>query len=106
ARKVASGGSNDQIPHTWRSPSKTWDQGTFLTRARVTGRMMAIAMPDATQPARATAPREPELDRAMLVLCRAQDRAAFRAFVVRYQRMVFALLSRMLGRGPHVEDLA
>ena len=31
---------------------------------------------------------------------------AFRAFVVRYERMVFALLSRMLGRGPEVEDLA
>ncbi len=31
---------------------------------------------------------------------------AFRAFVVRYQRPVFALLSRMLGTGPHVEDLA
>ena len=31
---------------------------------------------------------------------------AFRAFVVRYERMVFALLSRMLGHGPHVEDLA
>ena len=31
---------------------------------------------------------------------------AFRAFVVRYERPVFALLSRMLGRGAHVEDLA
>jgi RNA polymerase sigma-70 factor, ECF subfamily len=31
---------------------------------------------------------------------------AFRAFVVRYERMVFALLSRMLGRGGDVEDLA
>ena len=31
---------------------------------------------------------------------------AFRAFVVRYQRPVFALLSRLLGAGPHVEDLA
>jgi len=31
---------------------------------------------------------------------------AFRAFVVRYERMVFALLSRMLGHGPEVEDLA
>jgi RNA polymerase sigma-70 factor (ECF subfamily) len=35
-----------------------------------------------------------------------QDPIAFRAFVVRYERAVFALLSRMLGRGPHVEDLA
>lgn len=31
---------------------------------------------------------------------------AFRAFVVRYERMVFALLSRLLGHGPEVEDLA
>jgi len=31
---------------------------------------------------------------------------AFRAFVVRYERMVFALLSRMMGHGPEVEDLA
>lgn len=31
---------------------------------------------------------------------------AFRAFVVRYERMVFALLSRMLGHAPEVEDLA
>lgn len=31
---------------------------------------------------------------------------AFRAFVVRYERMVFALLSRMLGHGTEVEDLA
>lgn len=31
---------------------------------------------------------------------------AFRAFVVRYERMVFALLSRMMGRRPEVEDLA
>jgi RNA polymerase sigma-70 factor (ECF subfamily) len=31
---------------------------------------------------------------------------AFRAFVVRYERMVFALLSRMLVPGSDVEDLA
>lgn len=31
---------------------------------------------------------------------------AFRAFVVRHERMVFALLSRMLGPGAEVEDLA
>ena len=31
---------------------------------------------------------------------------AFRAFVVRYQRPVFALLSRFLGPGEHVEDFA
>lgn len=46
------------------------------------------------------------LDRGVLTRCRAQDPMAFRAFVVRYERMVFALLSRMLGHGPEVEDLA
>jgi RNA polymerase sigma-70 factor (ECF subfamily) len=47
-----------------------------------------------------------ELDAATLEGCRAGDPEALRCFVVRYERMVFALLSRMLGRGPHVEDLA
>ena len=46
------------------------------------------------------------LDASVLERCRAQDPMAFRAFVVRYERMVFALLSRMLGHGPEVEDLA
>lgn len=36
----------------------------------------------------------------------AGDRLAFHAFVVRYERAVFSLLSRMLGHGPHVEELA
>ncbi|MBS2018276.1 MAG: sigma-70 family RNA polymerase sigma factor [Deltaproteobacteria bacterium] len=40
------------------------------------------------------------LDAGTLARCRAQDPIAFRAFVVRHQRMVFALLSRMLGHGP------
>ncbi|HEY4182456.1 MAG TPA: sigma-70 family RNA polymerase sigma factor [Kofleriaceae bacterium] len=48
----------------------------------------------------------PELQHDELVRCKAQDPVAFRAFVVRYQRPVFSLLSRMLGRGPHVEDIA
>lgn len=58
-----------------------------------------------TEPGRPPA-RHPELDRAMLARCKASDPMAFRAFVVRYERPVFALLSRMLGRGPQVEDLA
>lgn len=48
----------------------------------------------------------PPLDPAVLDRCRQQDPMAFRAFVVRHERMVFALLSRMLGPGPEVEDLA
>jgi RNA polymerase sigma-70 factor (ECF subfamily) len=47
-----------------------------------------------------------ELDPVILARCKAQDPIAFRAFVARYERPVFALLSRLLGRGPHVEDLA
>ena len=46
------------------------------------------------------------LDAGVLARCCAQDPMAFRAFVVRYERMVFALLSRMLGHGPEGEDLA
>jgi RNA polymerase sigma-70 factor (ECF subfamily) len=59
--------------------------------------MMALAM---------NAPLPTELDRATLDRARALDPLALRAFVVRYERPVFALLSRMLGRGPHVEDVA
>jgi RNA polymerase sigma-70 factor (ECF subfamily) len=67
--------------------------------------MMAVAMSAAFPRSReATAPVS--LDRGVLARCCAQDPAAFRAFVVRYERMVFALLSRMLGHGPQVEDLA
>lgn len=63
---------------------------------------MALAMDG---PARA--PEDPrELDRATLERCAKGDPLAFRAFVVRHERAVFALLSRMLGRGAHVEDLA
>ena len=50
--------------------------------------------------------REPELDAALLARCSSGNHEAFRAFVEHYQVMVFALLSRLTGRGPHVEDLA
>src|SRR4051812_16917981 len=49
---------------------------------------------------------EPELAREILEGCRAQDPAAFRTFVLRYQGAVFALLSRMLGPGAHLHDVA
>ena len=51
-------------------------------------------------------PDSSEIDAGVLEGCRAGDPRAFRAFVVRYQGMVFAFLSRTLGPGPHVEDLA
>ena len=47
-----------------------------------------------------------EIDGAILARCRAGNPAALRAFVERYERMVFAFISRSLGPGPHVEDLA
>jgi RNA polymerase sigma-70 factor, ECF subfamily len=65
---------------------------------------MLLAVVDSPSAAKSSAPAE--LGRDVLARCKAQDPMAFRAFVVRYQRPVFALLSRMLGRGPHVEDLA
>ena len=74
--------------------------------------MMAFVMPDAKPPPGATSrsaaarPAPPSSTAPTLALCRARDPVAFRAFVTRYQRPVFACLSRMLGRGPHVEDLA
>jgi RNA polymerase sigma-70 factor (ECF subfamily) len=55
------------------------------------------------------APREGdtiELDADTLQSCRVGSAAALRVFVTRYERMVFAFLSRSLGPGPHVEDLA
>lgn len=64
--------------------------------------MQAMDLPaDAPPPIRAG-----ELDRDTLLRARRGDPLAFRAFVVRYERPVFALLSRMLGRGHRVEDLA
>ena len=72
--------------------------------------MIAVAManPDTLRDRGAPRPdgRTEELDRETLVRCKSQDPVAFRAFVVRYERPVFALLSRLLGHGPHVEDLA
>jgi RNA polymerase sigma-70 factor, ECF subfamily len=53
----------------------------------------------------ATPPRQ-ELDLSTLERCRAHDPVAFRAFVVRYQGAVFAVLARILGRVPELEDLA
>jgi RNA polymerase sigma-70 factor (ECF subfamily) len=72
--------------------------------------MMAMAMGVAFPQRGGTGKGTPApLDAGVLVRCRMQDPMAFRAFVVRYERMVFALLSRMLGpRGARaeVEDLA
>ena len=47
-----------------------------------------------------------ELDPGLLSRCQTGEPAALRTFVEHYQRPVFALLSRIIGRGPEVEDLA
>lgn len=68
--------------------------------------MMAFVMASDSPRPIGRAPAAPELDAATLVRCKAKDPIAFRAFVARYERAVFALLSRVLGRGASVEDLA
>jgi RNA polymerase sigma-70 factor (ECF subfamily) len=45
-------------------------------------------------------------EKRLLNACRAGDPLAFRNFVRRYEKVVFAFLSRALGTGAHVEDLA
>lgn len=47
-----------------------------------------------------------ELDGAQLLACKTGVPEAQRAFIVCYQTAVFALLSRLLGHGADVEDLA
>jgi RNA polymerase sigma-70 factor (ECF subfamily) len=47
-----------------------------------------------------------ELDVDTIEACRRGDPVALRQFVTTYQRPVFAFLSRALGAGTHVEDLA
>src|SRR5262245_9009014 len=47
-----------------------------------------------------------ELDEVTLARAKRGDERACRAFVETYQRQVFALISRLLGRQPLVEDLA
>jgi RNA polymerase sigma-70 factor (ECF subfamily) len=47
-----------------------------------------------------------ELDVATLRAAQSGDRAALERFVRHHQAAVFGFLSRLTGRGPHVEDLA
>ena len=60
----------------------------------------------ASEPSRTASGSSKELDRATLLRAKSGDPIAFRAFVVRYERPVFAVLSRLLGPGPQIEDLA
>ncbi len=67
---------------------------------------MMVAAMSVAFPLRGEGGSPAPMDVAVLERCRAQEPMAFRAFVVRHERMVFALLSRMLGHCPEVEDLA
>jgi len=58
-----------------------------------------------SSPRQARAAGDAELDRATLARCKSQDPLAFRLFVGRYERTVFAVLGRISGRRD-VEDLA
>lgn len=67
--------------------------------------MMAFAM--TASPPRTLGP--PSFDGALLSRCRTQDAVAFRAFVTAHERLVFSLLSRLVGTrrdAADVEDLA
>ncbi|MCA9620616.1 MAG: sigma-70 family RNA polymerase sigma factor [Myxococcales bacterium] len=68
-----------------------------LTAAELPG-----ASPDITE---ATS-RTGDIDDVTLRACQLGDRRAAGRFIRHYQHMVFAFLSRMVGPGPHVEDLA
>jgi RNA polymerase sigma-70 factor (ECF subfamily) len=63
-----------------------------------------LAVNDPLRPSRNL--RGSELERGMLLRCKAGDPLAFRTFVAHYERAVFALLSRIVRPGPEVEDLA
>jgi RNA polymerase sigma-70 factor, ECF subfamily len=47
-----------------------------------------------------------EIDAETLFACQRGERRAMRRFVGHYQNVVFAFISRMVGAGPHVEDLS
>lgn len=67
---------------------------------------MAATLPIASLFAPDVALRQDDLDEATLRACCRRDPVALRRWVVRYERVVFAFLSRSLGGGPQVEDLA
>ena len=68
--------------------------------------MILAAMCQSTPPPDVRVVAPAEVDRDTIERCRAGDPLAFRAFVVRYERPVFALLFRILGPGAHIEDMA
>lgn len=68
---------------------------------------MTVALMQRVQPhPEGPAPTSGEIDPTVLLSAQRGNAAALESFVRHYQRPVFAFLSRMTGRGPHVEDLA
>jgi RNA polymerase sigma-70 factor (ECF subfamily) len=68
--------------------------------------MMTVAMYRTSAPPAPRVADPAEIDNDTLGRCAAGEPAAFKELVTRYERPVFAVLSRMLGRGAHVEDMA
>lgn len=66
-----------------------------------------MALTEGVEPRSEAAPQgSGEIDPQTLERARHGDSAALERFVRHYERPLFAFLSRMVGRGPHVEDLA
>ncbi len=66
----------------------------------------ASVLPGPAPQGEATKAGRPEISSQVLRAAQGGDSAALEALVRHYQRPVFAFISRSLGRGPHVEDLA
>ncbi|NLE85352.1 MAG: sigma-70 family RNA polymerase sigma factor [Myxococcales bacterium] len=67
---------------------------------------MTTALMDRIEPHSPASRAGSEVDPATLARAQQGDATAVERFVRHYERPVFAFLSRMAGRGPHVEDLA
>lgn len=92
-------------PKGWKSSGAGTGAGTFwrVVRAR------CVTLGIMTRPPPVQRARWPELDELTLVRAQRGEAQACRALVQRYQRQVFALLSRLLSTGglaSSVEDLA
>ena len=77
--------------------------GTFPRPARVICQMATSPLAMA-RPIRLAPSEDPQIE--LVERCQSGDRAAFRDFIVTFQRQVFAFLYRTLGDDPDVEDLA
>jgi len=95
----------DRLPRAFpAAPAPREEQEETPTSRGVSSSDLAEA--DEVPPQSRTNRRQSEVSARVLRGCIAQDEGAFTEFVVCYQHLVFAILSRRLGYGPHVEDLA